>query len=109
MKVANEHAKKLNIINSLKKVIDPEIGMNIVDLGLIYGIEIVESSFVIIKMTLTTPGCPLADFFISEIETVLTDLEFVDDVRVEFVWAPAWDISMMDENAKQNMFKSMIS
>lgn len=99
--------KREKIVNALQKVIDPEIGMDIVNLGLIYGIEITENDFVTIKMTLTTPGCPLSDFFLSEIETVLTDLDFVNDVRIDFIWTPPWDLIMMDENAKQDMFKNM--
>ncbi len=95
------------VLDALQKVIDPEIGMNIIDVGLIYGIEIDESNAVYIKMTLTTPGCPLKDYFISEIETVLMDIDFVTDVQVEFVWSPPWDLSMMDEDAKLKLFQSM--
>ena len=99
--------KKQAIIGALRKVLDPEIGMNIVDVGLIYDVEIDNKSFVRVKMTLTTPGCPLTDYFLSEIETVLTDLDFVDDVDIAFVWEPKWDLIMMDENAKQDMFQGM--
>jgi metal-sulfur cluster biosynthetic enzyme len=99
--------KRLQIIEQLRKVIDPEIGMNIVDVGLIYNIEIDNESFVRVKMSLTTPGCPLSDFFLSEIETVLTDLDFVDDVDIVFVWEPKWDLIMMNEQAKQDMFSGM--
>ncbi len=95
------------VIDRLRLVVDPEIGMNIVDVGLIYGIEINDDSEVTVLMTLTTPGCPLSDYFLSEIESVLMDLDFVEDVRIEFLWEPKWDLAMMDENAKQNMFDSM--
>lgn len=104
-----EIAKRQAIIDALRKVIDPEIGMNIVDVGLIYNVEIDNDSFVRVKMTLTTPGCPLSDYFLSEIETVLTDLEFVEDVDIEFAWDPKWDLIMMDEKAKQDMFTGMRS
>ncbi|BDQ04542.1 MAG: hypothetical protein KatS3mg084_0060 [Candidatus Dojkabacteria bacterium] len=104
------HSKVIKVklvLDALKKVVDPEIGMNIIDVGLIYGIEIDQSNSVYIKMTLTTPGCPLKDYFISEIETVLMDVDFVTDVQVEFVWSPPWDLSMMDEDAKLNLFQFM--
>lgn len=99
--------KRTQIVEALRKVIDPEIGMNIVDVGLIYGIDISEDNFVRVKMTLTTPGCPLSDYFLSEIETVITDLDFVDDLKIDFEWEPKWDLIMMDENAKQDMFGKM--
>lgn len=94
------------IIQALKKVIDPELNMNIVDIGLIYDIQN-EDGDVTIGMTLTTPGCPLKEFFISEIETVLFDLQNINDVHVEFIWSPPWDLSMMDENAKHKVFNDM--
>ena len=97
--------KRKLIANQLRDVIDPEIGMNIVDVGLIYNILINEEDEVTIKMSLTTPGCPLTDYFLSEIETKLIDLNFVQDVKIDFVWEPQWDIGMMDEEAKQKMFK----
>jgi metal-sulfur cluster biosynthetic enzyme len=100
--------KRKLIIDQLRKVLDPEIGLNIVDVGLIYWIEITEDDFVRVKMTLTTPGCPLTDYFLSEIETVIMDLDFVDDLKIDFEWEPKWDLIMMDEEAKQNMFKGGI-
>ena len=101
--------KRKLIIEQLRKVIDPEIGMNIVDVGLIYWIEITEENFVRVKMTLTTPGCPLSDYFLSEIETVIMDLDFVEDLKTDFIWEPKWDLVMMDEEAKQAMFGGMRS
>ena len=102
-----EGEKRKLILDQLRKVIDPEIGMNIIDVGLLYGIVIEEDNFVIVKMTLTTPQCPLSDFFLSEINTVLTDLDFIEDVRIDFIWEPKWDLVMMDETAKQGMFGRM--
>jgi metal-sulfur cluster biosynthetic enzyme len=99
--------KTTQIISKLKEILDPEIGMNIVDVGLIYGVEVDSENTVTVIMTLTTPGCPLTDYFLSEIESKLMDLEFIEDVKIEFVWKPAWDLIMMDEEAKQGMFRSM--
>jgi metal-sulfur cluster biosynthetic enzyme len=104
----NVEYRKL-IIDKLREVIDPEIGMNIVDVGLIYWITITEENEVTVSMSLTTPGCPLTDYFLSEIETRLMDLDFIEDVRIEFVWTPKWDLIMMDEAAKQAMFDKMRS
>lgn len=99
--------QRQEITSKLKAVIDPEIGLNIVDVGLIYWIEITEANLVIVKMTLTTQGCPLKDYFLSEIETQLMDLDFIEDARIDFVWTPSWDLTMMDEAKKQEMFGGM--
>jgi len=104
-----EDSKRKSVINSLRKVIDPEIGMNIIDVGLIYNINIDDNGMVRVDMSLTTPGCPLSDYFLSEIETVLMDLDFVDDVDIKFVWEPKWDLLMMNEEAKQDMFNQFRS
>lgn len=96
-----------DVVDVLRQIIDPEIGMNIVDVGLLYWIDISEDHEVTVFMTLTTPGCPLSDYFLSEIETKLMDLDWIEDVQIEFIWTPKWDLIMMDESAKQNMFNSM--
>jgi FeS assembly SUF system protein len=89
------------IIESLKGVYDPEIGLDIVNLGLIYDIDISEDGEVDIKMTLTTPGCPLAGSVEEAVKTVVSAIDEVKDVNVELVWDPPWNPSMMSEEAKQ--------
>jgi FeS assembly SUF system protein len=92
---------KEKIIESLKGVYDPEIGLDIVNLGLIYDINISEEGEVDIKMTLTTPGCPLAGSVEEAVRTVVSAIDEVKDVNVELVWDPPWNPSMMSEEAKQ--------
>jgi FeS assembly SUF system protein len=92
---------KEKIIESLKGVYDPEIGLDIVNLGLIYDINISEEGEVNIKMTLTTPGCPLAGSVEEAVRTVVSAIDEVKDVNVELVWDPPWNPSMMSEEAKQ--------
>jgi FeS assembly SUF system protein len=89
------------IIESLKGVYDPEIGLDIVNLGLIYDIDISEDGKVDIKMTLTTPGCPLAGSVEEAVKTVVSAIDEVKDVNVQLVWDPPWNPSMMSEEAKQ--------
>jgi metal-sulfur cluster biosynthetic enzyme len=101
--------KRKAVVAKLRGILDPEIGMNIVDVGLIYWVEISDDNEVEVIMSLTTPGCPLSDYFLSEIETNLMDLDFIEDVQIRFVWKPQWDLIMMDEQAKQDMFKNMRS
>ncbi len=90
------------IKEQLKKVIDPEIGLSVVDLGLIYDIK-VEGDKVHIKMTLTTPGCPLHQMLVRGVERAVAELEGVKDVQVELVWDPPWHPSMMSEEAKKKL------
>ena len=86
------------VINKLKKVMDPELHINIVDLGLIYEVVIEENEIRVI-MTLTTPGCPLAPVIDKLIKTALGELG-VDQVEVELVWEPAWSVRRMSEEGK---------
>ncbi len=88
------------IRESLKEVIDPELGVNIVDLGLIYEIETADDNNVQIKMTLTFPGCPAGPYIIAQVHQAVEDLEGVADVDVEIVWDPAWSPEMMSEEIR---------
>lgn len=90
------------ILEELKKVVDPEIGIDVVNLGLIYSVEINEGN-VHVKMTMTTPGCPLYATLIKNAEDVIKALEGVQSVKVELVWDPPWRPDMMSEEAKQKL------
>ncbi len=92
---------KERIIESLKGVYDPEIGIDIVNLGLIYDIDVSDRGEVDIKMTLTTPGCPLAGSVEEAVKAVVSAIDEVKDVNVHLVWDPPWNPSMMSEEAKQ--------
>lgn len=94
------------LVNKLKKVIDPEIGIDIVELGLIYNIDITPNNKVEIQMTLTTPGCPMHEYFLSEIETVILDLEFVEDINTKFIWSPQWEVNMIKPETKTKLFNN---
>jgi len=87
---------------ALKVVIDPELGMNVVDLGLIYGVEIDEAKgHVHVKMTLTTPGCPLYATINDQVHAAVKPLPGVNSVETELVWDPPWTPEMMSEEAKR--------
>lgn len=88
-----------DILEALHDVIDPELGYNIVDLGLVYGVT-VEGGRVQVVMTMTTPGCPATDYIREGTYERLLALEGVEDVDVQVVWSPPWDPSMMSEEAK---------
>lgn len=93
---------KTDVLESLKKVIDPEIGINIVDVGLIYRVEPREDE-IEIDFTLTSPGCPLGDTITNDIVTVLREDHKVDDVITNLVWNPPWSIEFMSEEARLDL------
>jgi metal-sulfur cluster biosynthetic enzyme len=84
------------VTKALEQVIDPEIGCNIVDLGLIYGV-LIEGDKVTVQMTLTTPGCPMSDSLAWGVRLALLNLETVKEADVQIVWDPPWHPSMMSE------------
>ena len=86
--------------DALRQVYDPEIPVNIFELGLIYGIDVSEEGAVQIRMTLTAPNCPAAGAMPGEVESRVAAVEGVKEVAVELVWDPAWDQSRMSEAAK---------
>src|SRR5215467_11969345 len=90
------------IRTALQEVIDPELGCNIIDLGLVYSVEIAGAK-VSIKMTLTTPGCPMHESMIEGVQMALLGLEGVDDAEVELVWEPRWNPAMMTDIGRAHL------
>lgn len=86
--------------DALRSVYDPEIPVNIYELGLIYDIDITDEGLVRVKMTLTAPSCPVAGVIPGEVEARLRAVEGVTDAEVELVWDPPWDPSRMSEAAR---------
>lgn len=93
-------ALKENIIDVLKTIYDPEIPINIYELGLIYNIEVSNSGNVHIDMTLTAPGCPVAQTFPGDVESRVMGVPGVNKANVELVWEPQWTKDMMTEAAQ---------
>ena len=91
---------KEQIVSEIKKIYDPEIPVNIYELGLIYKIEIKEAKKVNIDMTLTTPNCPVAESLPKMVKDNILKLEGVDDVDLNLVWDPPWTKDKMSEAAK---------
>ena len=91
---------KQKIIKEIKKVYDPEIPVNIYELGLIYKIEIDKKNNVNVDMTLTTPNCPVADSLPKQVKEYIMNVKGVSDVKLNLVWDPPWDKSKMSEAAK---------
>ena len=91
---------KNKIIAEVKKIYDPEIPVNIYELGLIYNIIVDENNNVKIDMTLTSPNCPVAESLPKEVKDSIMNVEGVNDITLDLVWDPPWDKSMMSEAAK---------
>ena len=96
-------SKKDQIIEEMKKIYDPELPVNIYELGLIYDITIENDSIAKIKMTLTTPNCPVAESLPKEVKEGAMQVEGIKDVDVQLVWDPPWNKDMMSEAAKLEM------
>ena len=93
-------ALEANIVMALRQVYDPEIPVNVYDLGLIYEIAVDDDHKVDIKMTLTAPNCPIADVVVESVAEAVRDVPGVTDVAIELVFEPEWNKDMMSEEAK---------
>ena len=91
---------KDQIISEIKKIYDPEIPVNIYELGLIYDIKVENKNTAKVKMTLTSPNCPVAESLPKEVKDSIMQVEGIDKVDLDLVWDPPWDQSMMSEAAK---------
>jgi len=91
------------IRTSLKQCMDPEVPLSIVDMGLIYGIDVTENNDVNIKMTMTTKGCPLHDTMVDDVTRYTKKVPGVNNVQVDIVWDPPWSMDRMSDDAKAKM------
>lgn len=89
-----------NIVAAIKTIYDPEIPVNIYDLGLIYKIEVLDDGQVEVEMTLTAPACPAADYILEEVHNKVGEVDGVEGVVVKLVFDPAWGKEMMSEEAQ---------
>ena len=99
--MSNELITKDQVYLQLKKCMDPDIPVNIVDLGLIYDVEIKKEKDVDIKMTMTTRGCPLHNTMVNDVKKSVSKINGVGNINVEIVWDPPWSIDKMDPKARE--------
>lgn len=95
--------KEDQILSALEEVIDPEVGVNIVDLGLVYNVTISKEDTATIEMTLTIPECPLADTIISDAKKAAASVPGVRKVEVQLVWEPKWTPARMNDHAREQI------
>jgi metal-sulfur cluster biosynthetic enzyme len=88
---------------ALKKCMDPEIPVNVVDLGLIYGVKVADGKDVDIKMTMTTRGCPLHDTLVSDVKRYVGKVNGVGNINVNIVWDPPWSLEKMDQDVREKL------
>jgi len=91
---------KIKVIDEIKKIYDPEIPVNIYDLGLIYKIKVIENTKVSIDMTLTSPNCPVAESLPKDVKDNIMKIKGVSEVNLNLVWEPPWNKDKMSEAAK---------
>lgn len=95
-----EQALEENIMGALENVIDPELGVDIVNLGLVYGVDMDDEGIATVNMTLTSMGCPLAGTIAADVKRVLADLPEIKETEVNIVWSPPWTKDRMSRYAK---------
>ncbi|MEH7235510.1 metal-sulfur cluster assembly factor [Bacillus sp. JJ1562] len=95
-----DEALKENMMGALEQVVDPELGIDIVNLGLVYDVDMNDADVAQVTMTLTSMGCPLAGTIAMDVKRALTELPEVKDVDVNIVWNPPWNKDMMSRYAK---------
>ena len=100
--MSKESISKDQVYVQLKKCMDPEIPINVVDLGLIYGVEIEAEKDVNIKMTMTTRGCPLHNTMVNDVKKHVGKIKGIGNINVEIVWDPPWSIDKMDPTARDS-------
>lgn len=100
LKMAIDQDMKDSMLGALENVIDPELGIDIVNLGLVYEVDLTDEGLAIVTMTLTSMGCPLAPVIVDQVTTALSDLPEVKEVKVDIVWQPAWSKDNMSRYAK---------
>ncbi|HZI70905.1 MAG: PqqD family peptide modification chaperone [Nitrososphaeraceae archaeon] len=91
------------VYSALRKCMDPEIPVNVVDLGLIYGVQVNPENNVDIKMTMTTRGCPLHDTLVSDVKRYVGRINGIGNINVEIVWDPPWNIEKMEPTIREKM------
>lgn len=98
----NEELQKIQdqIVTLLRTVYDPEIPINIYDLGMIYDVDVDENNNVTIEMTFTSPACPLSDFILSDVQMKIESIPEVNQVEINLTFDPPWDQSMMSDEAR---------
>ncbi|WHT22212.1 metal-sulfur cluster assembly factor [Crossiella sp. CA-258035] len=92
-----------DVEEAMRDVVDPELGINVVDLGLVYGIHVEEDNVAIIDMTLTSAACPLTDVIEDQTRAVLTGPGLVDDVRINWVWMPPWGPDKITDDGREQL------
>ena len=101
--MAEETLTKEVVIEALKNVYDPEIPVNVVDLGLIYDVQVKEGSDIYVQMTLTFPGCGMGPFIAQQAEWAIQEIDGVADVEIEMVFDPPWSPELISEEAKAQL------
>lgn len=103
LQTADIEAARQRVYEALHEVYDPELGVNIIDLGLVYDVTITNEGYVTLTMTLTTPGCPMHESIAEGVGTVLSDIPGLTDGELRLVWTPPWSPDMMTPEGRKQL------
>ncbi len=103
LNATEREATRAHIYEALHTVFDPELGVNVIDLGLVYGIELDEDGYVTIAMTLTTPGCPMHESISDGVGAAMQDIPGLTGGEIRLVWEPAWEPSRMTDEGRRQL------
>lgn len=98
-----QQVSKEQVFSELRKCMDPEVPVNVVDLGLIYGVNVSDKNDIDVKMTMTTRGCPLHDTLVADVKKYLNKIDGVGSINVEIVWDPPWSIEKMNPAVRERL------
>ncbi len=98
-----QQVSKEQVFSELRKCMDPEVPVNVVDLGLIYGVNVSDKNDIDVKMTMTTRGCPLHDTLVGDVKKYLNKIDGVGSINVEIVWDPPWSIEKMNPAVRERL------
>jgi metal-sulfur cluster biosynthetic enzyme len=101
--MSQKSVTEAQVFDALKKCLDPEIPVNVVDLGLIYGVKVASGKDVDIKMTMTTRGCPLHDTLVSDVKRYVGKINGIGSINVEIVWDPPWSLEKMNPEVRDKL------
>jgi metal-sulfur cluster biosynthetic enzyme len=103
LNATQQEAARVQIYEALHTVYDPELGVNVIDLGLVYGVEVDEQGYVTITMTLTTPGCPMHESISAGVGVALQDINGLTGGEIRLVWEPAWEPSRLTAEGRREL------
>jgi metal-sulfur cluster biosynthetic enzyme len=103
VRIASADAAEDDVIEAMKDVVDPELGINVVDLGLVYGVSVDDANIATVDMTLTSAACPLTDVIEDQVLTALVGAGLVNEIKINWVWNPPWGPDKITDDGREQL------